>query len=96
MVAMRFILPPALRELDEDALLFLANLDAIDPGSYTFRYPVTSHGNSSLSSMLIVNIFVFAKQADFALDELRSLCHYLIDKVHVLTPQMRLDLTHLL
>ena len=95
-VAMRPILPPALRELDEDTLLFLVNLDGIDPGSYTFRYPVTSHGNSSLSSVLIVNIFVFADQADFALDELRNLCHYLIDKVHALSPQMRLDLTHLL
>lgn len=95
MMAMRTSLPPALRELDQDTRLFLANLDGIDPGSYTFRYPVTSHGNSSLSDMLIVNIFVFADQADFALDELRSLCHYLIDKVHALSPQMRLDLTHL-
>lgn len=95
MTAIRPALPPALRELDEDALLFLTNLDIVDPGSYTFRYPVTSSGNPSLPDVFFVNIFLFADQADLAIAELRTLCHHLIDKVHALTPQMRLDLAHL-
>ena len=85
-------LPLALRVFDEDELKFLGDLDRIDPGSYSFRYPVASTGGPSLPKMLITNIFVFAEMADRTLDALNARCRFLIDEVDALEPQLRLSL----
>jgi hypothetical protein len=90
--AMRRQLPPALRDFDPDHLIFLERLDALDSGSYTFRYPVTSKGTASLSSPLLTNIFCVAEEADRALDQLNMLCIHFIEKVEALAPQAKLAL----
>ena len=89
---MRHKLPPALRDFAEQDLAFMKALDQIDSGSYTFRYPVASNGKSSLPNLLLTNIFVVAEHADHALDFLNDLCLHLIEQVHILEPQVRLDL----
>jgi hypothetical protein len=77
LTAMRQKLPLALRDFDEEDLEFLSDLDRIDPGSYSFRYPVASSGGPSLPGFLITNIFVFAEHADRVLDSLREGLHNL-------------------
>jgi hypothetical protein len=88
-------LPPAHQCFDPDDLQLFADLDRLDSGSYSFRYPVTSRGAPSLPPNLRLNIFVFAQQADRALDSLRMRCRYFLDQVHALDGQFRLDLSHL-
>ncbi len=92
LAAMRNKLPLALRVIEEDELQFLSDLDRIDPGSYSFRYPVASTGGSALPGMFMTNIFVFAQVADRTLDSLNAICRHLIDEVRALEPQMRLNL----
>ena len=85
-------LPFALRVFDEDELQFLTDLDRVDPGSYSFRYPVASMGGRSLPRILMTNIFVFADMADRTLDALNARCRFLIDELSALEPQLRLSL----
>lgn len=85
-------LPLALRAFDEEELQFLSELDRIDPGSYSFRYPVASTGGPSLPSALRMDIFVFAQMADRTLDALHTRCLHFIDRVRALKPQLRLNL----
>ncbi|AFU46618.1 MAG: hypothetical protein ACRBC3_06080 [Burkholderiaceae bacterium] len=92
LAAMRDRLPLALRAIDEDELQFLSDLDRVDPGSYSFRYPVASTGGSALQGLFMTNIFVFAQMADRTLDSLNAICRHLIIEVHALEPQMRLNL----
>ena len=92
LTAMKDRLPLALRVIDEDELQFLSDLDRVDPGSYSFRYPVASTGGAALKGMLMTNIFVFGQMADRTLDSLNAICCHLIDEVRALEPQMHLNL----
>ncbi|WP_199135367.1 hypothetical protein [Delftia sp. ASV31] len=91
LTAMRDRLPLALRVIDEDELQFLSDLDRVDPGSYSFRYPVASTGGAALKGILMTNIFVFGQMADRTLDSLNAICRHLIIEVHALEPQIRLN-----
>lgn len=77
---------------EEDEFQFLSDLNRVDPGSYSFRYPVASGGGAALPGLLRTNIFEFAKMADRSLDSLGAICRHLIEEVRVLEPQLRLDL----
>lgn len=92
LAAMRDRLPLALRVIDEEERRFLSDLDCVDPGSYSFRYPVASTSGSALPGMFTTNIFVFAQMADRTLDSINAICRHLIDEVRALEPQMRLNL----
>ena len=85
-----------LGNLRENTLEFLSNLEKIDGRSYSFRYPINTAGHSSLPDTLLVNIFVFAENADAVLLHLKDACRYLLREVLNSSPQMRLGLTTLL
>lgn len=84
-------IPVGLRGVHEKVLDLATRIDEVDPGSYSFRYPVTPSGTSSLPTHLMVSIFVFAEHADAALDDLNTLCIYLRESLAA-SAQMRLAL----
>jgi hypothetical protein len=92
LTAMSSQLPSGLRNFDPDYLEFLENLDNLDTGSYTFRYPVTSRGNAALNNVLLTNIFRVDEESNRVLDFLNSLCRYFIEEIQTLAPQAKLDL----
>lgn len=51
----------------EDLKKFLREIDQLDSGSYTFRYPVDTKGKSSVSRHFCFNVLEFAKQVEGAL-----------------------------
>ncbi len=62
--------PVQSRRLHSDIRELAENLDDVDPGSYAFRYPVTTKGTSCLPSHFFTNIFVFSEAMEHALDDL--------------------------
>jgi hypothetical protein len=46
---------------------FVKEIDAIDPGSYAFRYPVTTRGVAHLPQHFVVNVANFAETMDVLL-----------------------------
>ena len=70
-------------------------LEKIDPGSYAFRYPLTTKGASTLPSHFITNIFVFSEAMESVLDDLAQFCRR-IEKERIETSdQMKLALHEL-
>jgi hypothetical protein len=60
------------RNMTMDIRDTLVAVDALDPGSRRFRYPVSSTGTGHHKEHLVINILVFAEQLDFALDYLHG------------------------
>jgi hypothetical protein len=82
-------------DVHDNVIALAEELDEIDPGSYSFRYPVTSKGKSALPPNFLTNIFVFADTVEDVLDELREYCHW-VEGVRVESShQMKFALHHL-
>ena len=86
---------PPLRIVHEDVLEVIDELDRIDPGSYTFRYPVTAKGSPSLAGATLVNVFLFAERVDEALTYFSDIC-VILDRASPPRAQLRLSLAPIL
>lgn len=79
-------------ELREKIVALARELDRVDPGSYSFRYPVTAKGGPALPSNFFTNIFVFSEAVETVLDDLGQFCGSL-EGEHIQTSrQMKLAL----
>lgn len=65
------------RRLLEEIADVITEIDAVDPGSYAFRYPVTSEGKAALPNNLVVNVLIFAEKVDMVVDWLSGACMFL-------------------
>lgn len=71
---------------------FASRIEEIDPGSFAFRYPLTTKGTATLPSHFITNIFVFSAEMERVLDDLEQYCRR-IEKERIQTSdQMKLAL----
>lgn len=86
-------IPMGLRGLREELLDLVTKIDHVDPGSYSFRYPVTPGGGASMPKNLLLNIFTFAEHVDTALDHLSQFCVYLLSESISTSAQMKLALS---
>jgi hypothetical protein len=82
-------------ELQEEMAGLAQILDDIDPGSYSFRYPVTTKGDSALPSHFFTNIFVFSEAMERAFDDLSQFCRHLEGEQLETSDQMKLALHEL-
>ena len=67
-------------------------LDEVDSGSYSFRYPVTSHGHASLPMCFLTNIFIFSEHIERVLDDVAQFCSSLEDDRIQTSEQMKFAL----
>jgi hypothetical protein len=67
-------------------------IDGVDPGSYSFRYPVTSMGNAALPSTVFLNIFVLSETMELLFDDLGEFCRGLEGRGVHASQQMKLAL----
>ena len=75
------------------AILRMARLiDDIDPGSYSFRYPVTTTGQASLPNPLLTNIFSFSEAIEEVLSDALDFCRGLGHDSRPASKQMKLAL----
>ncbi|HAF44443.1 MAG TPA: hypothetical protein DCK83_05755 [Gallionellaceae bacterium] len=79
-------------DLQRQITTLASKIDDIDPGSYSFRYPVNSKGDSALPKYFLTNIFVFADEMEGVLDELSQFCRELEAERLQTSPQMKLAL----
>jgi hypothetical protein len=82
-------------ELEEKIAHVAAELDEVDAGSYAFRYPVTSSGQSALPTNFQTNIFVYSEILENVMDDLSELCRFLEGKRIESSAQMKLALHNL-
>ncbi|MBQ0960339.1 hypothetical protein KAK06_15395 [Ideonella sp. 4Y11] len=86
--------PSAIQHALPSAAEFIDQLHELDPGSYSFRYPVGTTGLPLFESTLRMNLLVFAQRADSALDELSGACIYLEERF-ISTTEIKLALAQL-
>lgn len=79
-------------ELQDKLMALAKKIDSVDDGSYSFRYPVTSKGNSALPDHFLTNIFVFSEAMERTLDDLSQFCRSLEDESLQTSNQMKLAL----
>ena len=79
-----------------DLYIRLANtasaIDAFDARSYSFRYPVTTSGSSSLPTAFLVNIFFYSDEMESLLDTCLTFCRGLKRDATQSSTQMKLTL----
>ena len=78
--------------LHQDLCRLASEIDAIDPGSYSFRYPVTSQGGPALPSHVFLNIFVLSDAMEKVFDDAQQFCHSLERRERTESKQMKLAL----
>lgn len=69
-----------------------AAIDAFDAGSYSFRYPVTSTGSSSLPTAFLVNMFFYSDEMELLLETCLTFCRGLKRDAKQSSAQMKLAL----
>lgn len=79
-------------ELHRKIAPLAVRLDEVDPGSYSFRYPVTSYGNPALPTNVMLNIFVFSEAMEHMLDDVAQVCRILQSEDLHTSDQMKLAL----
>lgn len=79
-------------ELERDIEHLASEIDSVDSGSYSFRYPVTSRGEPSLKGTLLTNIFLFSEHVESVLDDVQQFCQLLQDEHLYSSEQMKLAL----
>jgi hypothetical protein len=79
-------------ELEQKIAHVAGELDEVDPGSYAFRYPVTSRGQPALPSNFRTNIFAYAEMLENVLDDLTEICRSLEGRRVESSAQMKLAL----
>jgi len=78
--------------LEGEVFSLAEKLDKIDPGSYSFRYPISTKGNASLPENFLTNIFTFSEAMESVLDNLSQLCRHLSGERAESSVQMKLAL----
>lgn len=81
--------------LGKNLLQMATAIDDVDAGSYSFRYPVTSVGASSIPSYFLTNIFAFSDAMESLLDDSLVFCWGLGQDALVASRQMKLALHEL-
>ncbi len=76
----------------EKTLELASKIDEVDAGSYSFRYPVTSTGESSLPQNTRLNIFTFSDAMETVLDDVQQFCGSLENEGLQTSEQMKLAL----
>jgi hypothetical protein len=69
----------------QDCADFVGDLEAVDPISFAFRYPVDKANNSALPEDLVFNVVDFATRAERVLDVMYEVLHgieHRIDDAH--------------
>lgn len=79
-------------DLKERINTIAAQIDEIDPGSYTFRYPVNTQGGAALPSVFLTNIFQFSEEVERTLDHVAHFCRVLESDRMDSSDQMKLAL----
>jgi hypothetical protein len=82
-------------ELAEKISDLAGEIDKIDSGSYSFRYPVTSRGTAALPPVFLTNIFVLSQRMETVLDDVAQFCRYLEDVRIQASDQIKLALHNL-
>ena len=67
-------------------------IDEVDPGSYSFRYPVTSNGDPALPSHVFLNTFVLSEAMEKVFDDVQQFCGSLAKEELQASQQMKLAL----
>lgn len=80
------------KQLGQNLCELAIAIDAVDNGSYSFRYPVTSSGTSSLPSHFLTNIFSFSEAVESLLDDSLIFCRGLGQDAMHSSRQMKLAL----
>lgn len=81
-------------ELGQKIAYVAAELDEVDSGSYSFRYPVTPRGQPALPPNFRTNIFVYSEILENVLDDLSEICRSLEGRRIESSSQMKLALHH--
>jgi hypothetical protein len=76
-------------ELHKELCRVASEIDEIDPGSYSFRYPVTSQGDPALPSHVFLNIFVLSDAMEKILDDSQRFCLSLANRELHASGQMK-------
>lgn len=79
-------------DLSEAILSMSRLIDDIDPGSYSFRYPITTTGQASLPNPLLTNIFLFSDAIEVVISEVLDVCRGLGHDSRAGSRQMKLAL----
>lgn len=79
-------------DLEEKIRDLAGEIDKVDSGSYSFRYPVTSRGHSALPTTFLTNIFVFSEHVEHVLDDVAQFCRSLENERIQTSNQMKLAL----
>lgn len=79
-------------ELEHKVCELAQNLDEVDSGSFSFRYPVTSRGRTSLPECFMTNIFIFSAHIEGVLDDIAQFCGSLQSNRVKSSDQMKLAL----
>ncbi|NYE61952.1 hypothetical protein FHW58_003159 [Duganella sp. 1224] len=79
-------------ELDRRILDIASRIDAVDSGSYTFRYPVNSRGTGAIPYLFMTNVFVFSREVEGMLDDMAQFCRHLESKRIESSGQIKLAL----
>ena len=79
-------------ELSQNISDLARQIDEVDSGSYSFRYPVTSRGAASLPLAFLTNIFVFSERVETVLDDVAQFCRQLEDERIQASDQVKLAL----
>lgn len=79
-------------ELEQKVATLAAEIDAVDSGSYSFRYPVTSRGSPSFDDTFFTNIFLFSERVESVLDDVSQFCRSLENENVISSEQMKLAL----
>lgn len=65
------------RDLTDEIETVISDVERIDPGSYSFRYPVDSKGRDAHPGHAVLNVLHFARRVDVVLDLLAEACRVL-------------------
>lgn len=79
-------------ELEKDVMGLAKEIDKIDPGSFAFRYPVTSKGQASLPSHFFTNIFRLSDAMEKVFDDLAQFCGCVEGRQQAACDQLKLNL----
>jgi hypothetical protein len=82
------------KNIPEEVAEIIGKIDALDPASYAFRYPVTSVGEPALPHHLVVNVLVYAAEVQPVLDWLSGAC-LCLDETFRVTAEAKDALTKL-
>lgn len=82
-------------ELERRIESLACEIDSVDSGSYSFRYPITSRGESSLKGTFLTNIFMFSEHVESVLDDVAQFCGSLENEHLRSSEQMKLALHHI-